>query len=177
MSTVVVERAFPEAVALEDVQAFEERAAPCLQAHGVRLLKSYLSRDRRRMTCLFEAADAESVRLAQEKAGAPFERAWSARVIRYERARESDGDAVVLQRTFPQPRDENSLRAGVEREASCLEEWGCRAVWSYLSLDGLRCVCVFAAPDTESLRHVQRATGTPFDAAWPATVHEPKPSR
>jgi hypothetical protein len=176
MSTVVVERSFPEPVDFEDVQALEDRSAWCLQAHGVRFLKSYFSRDRRRMACLYDAPDAESVRLAQEKARVPFERAWAARVIGHGTA-EPDGDAVVVQRGLPQALGEAEIRATVERGASCLKEWGCRIVWSYLSLDGERCLCVFAAPDAESVRQAQQASGMPFEAAWPATVHEPNTPR
>jgi len=172
MSIVVVERSFRAPVAFEDVQAAEERAAGCLEAHGVRFLRTYFSRDRRRMVCLYEAPDAESVRLAQEKAGLPFERAWAARVVRHP-AEEPAGDAVVLERALPQPLDEGAIRDAAVRGAWCLEQHACRTVWSYLSGDGRRCLCVFSAPDAESVRQTQRQTGMPYETAWPATVHEP----
>jgi Protein of unknown function (DUF4242) len=172
MSVVVVERSFREPVAFEDVQALEDRSAWCLEAHGVRFLRTYFSRDRRRMVCLYEAPDAESVRLAQEKAGLPFQRAWAARVVRHPAA-EPVGDAVVLERTLPQPLDEAAIRDAAARGAWCLEQHACRIVWSYLSGDGRRCLCVFAAPDAESVRQTQKQSGMPYEAAWPATVHEP----
>lgn len=175
MSLVAVERSFAEPVAFEEVQAAEDRSAWCLEAHGVRFLRTYFSRDRRRMICLYEAPDAESVRLAQEKAGLPFDRAWTATPLRYA-GPEPDGDAVVVERVLPQPQDEAALRSTVAQGSWCLEQWGCRIVWSYLSADGRRCVCVFAAPDTESVRAVQRQAAMPYEAAWPATVHEvPEP--
>ena len=175
MSIVVVERTFREPVALEDIQAVERRGAGCLEAHGVRHLRSYFARDRRRMVCLYEAPDAESVRLAQEKAGLPFERAWTTRVVRHP-AGEPDGDAVVVERTLPEPMDEPAIREGVARGAWCLEQHGCRIVWSYLSGDGRHCLCVFAAPDAESVRQSQKQIGMSYDKAWPATVHEPQPA-
>ena len=46
--------------------------------HGVEHLAAYLSLDRRRMFCVFRGPDAESVRIANRKGGAPFDRAWSA---------------------------------------------------------------------------------------------------
>ena len=176
MSMVVVERSFAEPVALEDIQAIEDRGAWCLEAPGVRFVRTYLSRDRRRMVCLYEAADAESVRLAQQKAGMPFETAWSARIVRHAAA-EPEGDAVLVERTLPQPMDEDAVRQAAARGAWCLEQHGCRIVWSYLSGDGRRAVCVFAGPDAESVRMTQRQTGIPFDRAWPATVHEARPPR
>jgi hypothetical protein len=128
------------------------------------------------MVCLYEAPDAESVRLAQEKAGVPFVRAWAARVVRHEAAEPRD-DAVVVERTMPEPLDEQKIREAAARGAGCLHEWNTRIVWSFLSGDGLRTVCVFGAPDAETVRHTQRQVAMPFDAAWPATVHEPAAGR
>jgi hypothetical protein len=169
---VVVERAFPQPVAFGEIQAVEDRGAWCLEAHGVRFLRSYFSRDRRRMICLYEAPDAEAVRLAQERAGVPFEKAWTSRVVRHP-GEEPENDAVVVERTFAKPLDEAAIRDAAASGAWCLDQHGCRIVWSHLSGDGRRTVCVFAGPDAESVRQVQRQTGMPFDAAWPATVHAP----
>jgi hypothetical protein len=171
MSTVVVERTFPVPVAFEDIQAIEDGGAGCLEAHGVRFLRTYLSRDRRRMICLYDAADAESVRLAERGAGVPFERAWTAHPVRHP-GPEPDGDTVVVERDLPEPLDEAAVRAGAAEGAWCLEQHGCRIVWSYLSTASGRCVCVFSAPDAESVRITQRVIGMPVEAAWPASVHE-----
>ncbi len=175
MSTVVVERSFAEPVAFEDIQAIEDRGAWCLEAHHVRFVRTYFSRDRRRMVCLYEAPDAESVRLAEGKAGVPFERAWAAQPLRHE-GPEPDGDAVVVARTLTEALDEAAIRDAAARGAWCLQEWGCRIVWSLLSGDGRRCLCIFAAPDAESVRQTQKQLGMPYEAAWPATVHEPPPA-
>ena len=171
MSTVVVERSFAEPVAFEDVQALEDRGGWCLEAHGVRFVKTYFSRDRRRMICLYEAPDAESVRLAEDKAGVPFERAWATQVIRHAEP-EPRGDAIVVERLLPQPFDAAAIRSAAEAGAWCLQQHGCRIVWTYLSGDGRRCLCVFEAPDAESVRLAQKRMGMPYEAAWPATVHE-----
>ena len=56
----------------------EPRLDPCLDAHGVRWIRSYLSLDRRRMICEFEAADAEAVRSSFRSAGVSFARVWAA---------------------------------------------------------------------------------------------------
>jgi hypothetical protein len=172
MTTVVVERSFAEPVPFEEVQALEDAGAGCLEAHGVRFLRTYFSRDRRRMICLYEAPDAESVRLAEGKAGVPFERAWASRAIRHA-GPEPAGDAIVVERRLAEPLDEATVRSVVASEAWCFQAHGCRIVWTYLSGDDERCLCVFAAPDAESVRHLQRRIGMPFETAWPATVHEP----
>ena len=77
MEYVIVERVFDEPVEFGDIQAIEDRGAWCLEMHQVRFLKTYFSRDRRRMICLYEAPDAESVRIAQSKAEMPVERVWT----------------------------------------------------------------------------------------------------
>jgi hypothetical protein len=43
-------------------------------------MRSYLSTDRLRMVCEFEATDAESVRQSYRSAGVRFDRAWPAEV-------------------------------------------------------------------------------------------------
>jgi hypothetical protein len=53
----------------------------CFQLHRVRLLRSYLSNDRLRMVCLYQATDAESVRIAQRRAGLPPDRVWAVRRV------------------------------------------------------------------------------------------------
>jgi hypothetical protein len=172
MTTVVVERAFAEPVAFEDVQAIESRGSWCLEAHSVRFLKTYFSRDRRRMVCLYEAPDAESVRTAERKAGVPFDEAWAAEVIHHG-GEEPRADAIVVERMLPQPFDEAGIRKAVADGAWCLQQYGCRVVWTYLSPEGRRCLCVFEGPDAESVRQTQRRIGMPFETAWPASVHAP----
>lgn len=76
-SNVVVTRTFSEPVELADIQSIEEAGAWCLEAHEVQFVRTFFSTDRKRMDCLYRAADAESVRVAQLKAGMPVERVWS----------------------------------------------------------------------------------------------------
>ena len=78
MEYVIVERAFDEPVSIDDIQAIEDRGAWCLEMYRVRFLQTYFSTDRKRMICVYEAPDAEAVRVAQSKAGVPFERVWAA---------------------------------------------------------------------------------------------------
>jgi hypothetical protein len=41
-------------------------------------MRSYLSKDRMRMICEFEAGDAEQIRESARSAGVPFDRCWPA---------------------------------------------------------------------------------------------------
>ncbi|HET7794533.1 MAG TPA: nickel-binding protein [Rhizobacter sp.] len=51
----------------------------CFQLHRVRRVRSYLSTDRLRMFSLYEAPDAESVRVVQRQAELPPDRVWAVR--------------------------------------------------------------------------------------------------
>jgi Nickel responsive protein SCO4226-like len=172
MSVVLVERSFAEPVRFEALQALEDRAAGCFEAYDVRFLRSYFSRDRRRMICLYEAVDADVVRHVQERAKLPFERVWTASVLRHAGV-DAEGEAVLVERTFDRQLGESALRDTAVRSAGCCEARGCRVVTTYLSADGRRATCVFEAPDAESVREAQQRAGLPFDRAWTATIHEP----
>ncbi len=81
MAVVIVERSFGEPIQSDEIQAMKDRGGGCAEAYGVRFLRSFFSTDRRRMICLYEALDADSVREVQRKAGLPFERVWTASVV------------------------------------------------------------------------------------------------
>jgi hypothetical protein len=81
VARVIVERDFNEPQSFDELQDRELRHAWCLEMHGVRFIQTYLSDDRRRMICEYEAPDVESVRIAQTKAGMPFSRAWAAEIL------------------------------------------------------------------------------------------------
>jgi hypothetical protein len=76
-ANVVVERSFDAPVTLAELQAREDAGIHCLESRGVRFVRSFFSRDRRRMLCLYAAPDAEAVREAQRGAGMPFDSVWS----------------------------------------------------------------------------------------------------
>jgi len=84
MERVMVERKFDEAQWFDDLQAQEVSFAWCAEQHQVTFIRSYFSRDRRRMICEYDAPDAEAVRKLQRTARMPFERIWTATVFDWE---------------------------------------------------------------------------------------------
>jgi Nickel responsive protein SCO4226-like len=76
-ANVLVERSFAGPVALEDIQAIEDAKQWCLDLRNVQFVRTFFSRDRKRMLCLYAAPDAEAVREAQREAGMPVERVWA----------------------------------------------------------------------------------------------------
>ena len=81
-ANVLVSRRFEEPVAFQEIRALEDAGAGCLETHRVRFVRTFFSSDRRRMICLYHAADAESVRVAQREAKMPLERVWAFRQFR-----------------------------------------------------------------------------------------------
>jgi len=83
METVIVERTLDEPVDVTALADNRERVLACLRAHNVRFEQSYVSADGKRMICVYQAPDAESVRIALRQHGLlPFDRAWKASVLR-----------------------------------------------------------------------------------------------
>jgi hypothetical protein len=89
MKLVIVERTLNEPVTVEQVAA-SVASSPCLQAHGVRFVRSLISLDGLRMVCEYEAPDAETVRQANRKSGLRFDRVWTAHELRSENVQLSD---------------------------------------------------------------------------------------
>jgi hypothetical protein len=81
MLRVIVERRFDPPISEADLQSVVERMTPCLEIYGVTWRRSFLSGDRRRMVCEYDAADTESVRSVQREANAAFDVAWAAEVL------------------------------------------------------------------------------------------------
>jgi hypothetical protein len=84
MARVVLEQFFEEPISEDAYAQLSKRLDPCLDARRAVWRRSYVSKDRRRITCEFEAADAEAVRQACRTANVPFERVWAAEVFAVE---------------------------------------------------------------------------------------------
>ena len=81
MARIVMEQSFEQPMSDQALSEFAKRLDPCLDIRDGTWARSYLSNDRRRMVCEFEAPDAESVRDALHSASIPFDRVWSAQVF------------------------------------------------------------------------------------------------
>jgi Protein of unknown function (DUF4242) len=80
MAVLVLEQSFEIPITPEELNDVAARVDRCLEAHGARWMRSYLSLDRKRMICEFEAADAEQVRESYRSAGVSFKGVWAADV-------------------------------------------------------------------------------------------------
>jgi hypothetical protein len=80
MEHLIVEQSFALPPTQEEEHNAARRIDACLERFGARWMRSYVSLDRLRMVCEFEAPDAESVRTAYHTAGVHFDRVWTANV-------------------------------------------------------------------------------------------------
>jgi hypothetical protein len=113
MTRFVVERTFESPMTSEQFAALEQRMAPCMGNYRVDWVRSYLSGDRRRMICDYDAPDAFSVRALQQEAGASFDSVWPAEPME---PPETAAHAVPSVRGMTQ-----TLLAAVERIRPILE--------------------------------------------------------
>jgi hypothetical protein len=73
---------------------------------------------------------------------------------------------VLVERSFAAPETFERLKAIVDAKAWCLEQHRVEWARSFLSNDGRRMLCLYRAPDVESVRLAQREAGLPVDALW-----------
>jgi uncharacterized protein DUF4242 len=81
MPHMIVETVYDPPITVEQFDAQAGKLEPCLEGHGVRWVRSYMSLDRKRRVCIFEAPDADAVRTSYRSAGVKFERVWAAEEI------------------------------------------------------------------------------------------------
>ena len=80
---IVVEQVFDPPLTDEEHSRIGKRIDSCAQMRNARWMRSYLSADRKRMVCEFEAPDTQSVRDTYRSADVAVERVW--RAERYQR--------------------------------------------------------------------------------------------
>ena len=81
---IVVEQVFDPPLTDEEHGRIGARIDKCAQMRNARWMRSYLSDDRKRMVCEFEAPDAQSVRDAYHSAGVAVERVWRSELYKRE---------------------------------------------------------------------------------------------
>lgn len=174
VSPVVVERTFERPKAFGELECAEKAVAWCLKQHEVRPQVSYLSLDGRSMICVYEAPDAESVRVTQRRGGLSFTRAWACTILPGPSgATEAPPrfSTVVVERDLPDGMTIDGARAMIASAEPCFDLHRTVLLRSHFSRDGTRMICIFAAPEADAVRRANAHAKQPFSRAWPATVH------
>lgn len=180
MAIVIIERAFQEPVTGAQLLDVDQRNRWCLQTHRIGPKGHVLSRDGRRVVCVFEAPDAESLRIVSRKIGVPPpDRIWSATshgpvpdlpdVLG--RVGGSGRSLVVVERSFAEPVAFDDLQSIEDRGAWCLGLNRVEHLVSWAAADRRRMICLFDAFDAESVSRTSSRLGLPFDRVWSAELH------
>ena len=186
MACVVAERTMPAPVTADQVRRSIRDGTWCNDLYGLAHLGSLLGPDGRALICFYRATDAEAVRSASRHWTMPHDRIWSATLhgprdspaaadplTAWAPPRETDdapSETVLVSRAFEAPMVFEDLQAQEDSQAWCLQSYRVRFLQSLFSLDRRRMLCLYAAPDAESVRHAQRGAGLPFEKIWTATI-------
>jgi hypothetical protein len=165
MTEVFLERRFETALSADDVVQMASAAAGCFEAHRVDWRNSLLGSGGRQMVCWFGSVDAEATRTALRQADADIRVIWPG-TLHDAPGREGVVPNVMVERRFADPVRLQDIQAIEDAGAWCLETHRVMFVRTFFSLDRQRMLCLYRAPDSESVRLAQREAGMPMDAVW-----------
>jgi hypothetical protein len=164
MSThMFLRRRFDQPLSVDDVHARARNSDWCYAIHKVDWRGSFLSTDGHTLLCWFTAIDAESVRIALRQSGAEANDLWPGTVHESSEPRVPN---VIVERSFKEPVTFAEIQSTEEAAAGCLQVHRVRFARTFLSLDRRRMVCLYQAPDAESVRIAQREAALPLDNVW-----------
>ncbi|MFV8816430.1 DUF4242 domain-containing protein [Haliea sp. E17] len=163
MPDVVLERVFDPPLDKAAFVAMGETAMGCLDLYRASWFESFLAVDGSRLLCRFQAPDAEAIRLVTRGDSPREKHVWSGSVHGPNLASLAN---VVVERSFAAPASMDELQAREEAAAWCLEEYRVTFLRSFFSTDFRRMLCVYQAPDAESVRRTQEQAEMPFERVW-----------
>lgn len=177
MERIVVDQCMAPPIRFADIAAMEEQGQWCMQQYRVRHTESLLSIDGQRLVCFFEAPDAEALRGVLRQLDVAYVALWQATVdgpggalpASPEHALEMD--VIAVERSFAEPVELDALQAIEEAAAACLEAHRVRFLRTYFDSGRRRMICLYEAPDAESVRIAQTQAGMPLDRVWPAKLY------
>jgi len=156
-------RTFDQPLSVADVCVRVRNSDWCYAMHKVDWRGSFLAINGQTMICWFTAADTESVRIALRKSGADTQFLWPGTV---HEAREPPVPNVLVERSFEEPVTLEEIESAATAGAGCFQMHRVRYARTFFSLDRRRMVCLYQAPDAESVRIAQREAALPHDTVW-----------
>jgi hypothetical protein len=168
MSDIFVQRSFDPPLTDESFDEMARNGLSCLNLYRVKWRQSFLSADGCRLVCWFSAPDAESTRLALRKAGSHDAIPWSGTIhdSPAQDAPAPETTNVVVERSWESPMKIEQIQAIEDAGIACLEVRNVHFSRSFFSRDRKRMVCLYRAPDAESVREAQREARMPVDSVW-----------
>jgi hypothetical protein len=164
MVHVILERQFDPALSAEVFQEFALESAGCLPLYRVTWQESLLANDGTRLLCRFSAPDTQAVRTVTQEQQCREKTAWAGTL--HDTGR-TETPNVIVERRFDQPVTVESLQAIEDAGAWCMELHQVTFLRTFFSADCRRMICLYQAPDAESVRLAQRQARMPVERVWP----------
>lgn len=163
MEEVILQRVFEPPMSHSDFFNMAGEALGCMDLYRVEWQESLLSADGSRLVCRFSAPDSESLRQMSRSDGAAEKQVWTGTV---HRTPDEGLATVVVERRFEAPASMDELQAREDAASWCLEQHRVEFVRSFFSTDKKTMICLYRAPDAESVRLAQGQANMPFDSIW-----------
>jgi hypothetical protein len=140
----------------------------CFSIHRVDWCMSFLASGGGKMICWFHAPDLESSRIAMRQSNVDCRNLWRGSVHDKPDLDERERAAanVLVERRFDKAVTLAQIQAMEDAGIHCLESRDVHFVRTFFSADHQRMICLYRAPDAESVRDAQRQAGVPFTTAW-----------
>lgn len=172
MTDVIVKRNFSPPKNREGIYAMALNAGSCFNIYGVGWHGSLLTDQGTRLVCHFESADTESIRLALRQTTIEAFQLWPMTVHHSPENAGLDPN-VAVERSWDEPVEMAEIQAIEDNGAWCLDAHTVKFVRTYFSSERKRMICLYKAPDAESVRQVQRQIGMPMDNVWSFELIKP----
>jgi len=171
MEPIVMLRRFEPPLDQQTFYRMAEESAGCLSLYRAEWQESLLAEDGRSLICRFEAPDAESIRQLSRGDGARDKSVWSGTVHDTDRPGMA---TVVVERSFGEPTTVEALQGVEDAGAWCLDLYKVIFLRSLFSADCKRMLCLYQAPDAESVRLAQQQAKMPVDRIWACRNYTPE---
>ncbi len=163
MDHIYLERQFEPYIDLPYFRGMARRGMSCFSLYRVQWLESLMATDGSRLLCHFQAPDTESVRMISRDDRNKTVSAWRGSL---HDARDDLRPNVVVERSWSEPVELQDLQARENEHDWCLETHQVNFVRTFFRADQKRMLCLYAAPDAESVRLAQQQAGMPMDRVW-----------
>jgi Nickel responsive protein SCO4226-like len=163
MEHVLLERKFDPAISVDDFMEMAREGVDCMPLYRVVWRESLMSADGNHLLCRFEAPDTEAVRMVARDTHPKAKIAWAGTV--HDTGREGDA-TVVVERSFEAAVTLEELQAREDAAAWCMEQHQVTFLRTFFSLDRKRMICLYSAPDAESVRVAQKQAKMPVERVW-----------
>ncbi len=161
MADIFVERLFDSPIG--EAAARAQEADAYLGPHTVPWEDGYLAMDGRRMLCRFGVPGPAALRRDMQKARTDTRVLWPGRTYR---TRTESAVNVVAEQRFASALSAGEIRDIGEVCAGCSATHRVHIVRTLVSPDRTRVLCLYRAPDAESVRLVYHQAKVPVDTIW-----------